>query len=74
MFNLQSLMSQVMMSNQPVQALLGMLNPQQKQIFSQIQNRPNSEQAEIIAKMCNEKGITKDQLAQMVNYFSGNKN
>ena len=73
MFNLQNLMSQVMMSNQPAQALLGLLNPQQKQIFNQFQGKPNNEQAEMIAKICNEKGITKDQLVQIVNYFNGNK-
>jgi hypothetical protein len=66
-------MSQVMMSNQPAQALLGLLNPSQKQIFNQFQSRPNNEQAEMIAKICNEKGITKEQLQQIVNYATGNK-
>jgi uncharacterized protein involved in tellurium resistance len=61
------------MSNQPAQALLGLLNPQQKQIFNQFQGKPSNEQAEMIAKICNEKGITKDQLVQIVNYFNGNK-
>lgn len=51
-----------------------MLSPQQRQIFNQVQNKPNSEQAELIAKMCNEKGISKEQLIQLVGYFSGNKN
>ena len=74
MFNLQNLMNQIMMSKQPAQALLGMLSPQQRQIFNQVQSKPSSEQAELIAKMCNEKGISKEQLIQLVGYFSGNKN
>ena len=63
MFNLQSLMSQMMMSSQPQQALLNLLNPQQLQLFNQFQGQPNDKQAEAIAKMCNEKGISREQLA-----------
>lgn len=74
MINLQSLMSQVMMSNQPAQALMGLLNPQQKSFFNQLKGKPNLEQAETIAKMCNENGITKNQLAQLIGYINGNKN
>ena len=74
MINLQNLLSQVMMSSQPQQALLNLLNPQQQQLFNQLQSQPGDKQAEIIAQMCNEKGITKEQLAQMVKSISGNKN
>jgi hypothetical protein len=61
------------MSNQPQQALLSLLNPQQLQLFNNINNRPNNEQAEAIAKMCNERGISKEQLAQMIRLINGNK-
>jgi hypothetical protein len=46
---------------------MGMLNPNQKQIVSQFQNKTDEEQAEQIAKMCNEKGITKEQLQSIMN-------
>ena len=51
-----------------------LLTPQQKQFFNQFQAQPQQQQAETIAKMCNEKGITKDQLAQMFDLINGNKN
>ena len=73
MINLQSLLSQLTMSNQPTQALLGLLDPQQKQIFSQMQGKSDLDKAEAIAKMCNEKGISKDQLSYIISYISGNK-
>lgn len=74
MFNLQTLMSQVMMSKQPQQALLSLLSPQQLNLFNQLNGRPNEEQAAAIAQMCNERGISKDQLAQMLSLIHGNKN
>ncbi len=46
--------------------LSSLLNPQQQQIFSNITAKSGNEQAAAIAKMCNEKGITKEQLAQIV--------
>ena len=74
MLNLQNLTSQIMMSNQPQQALLNLLNPQQLQVFNQLNSKPNESKAEAIAQMCNEKGITKEQLAQILNLIKGNKN
>ena len=74
MFNLQTLMSQVLMSKQPQQALISLLNPQQLQLFNQLNNKTNEEQAAAIAKMCNEQGINKNQLAQMISLIHGNKN
>ena len=47
-----------------------MLNPGQKQTIDQFKNKSNEEQAEAIAKMCNEKGITKDQLQNIVNMLN----
>jgi len=74
MLNMQSLLSQLLMSNQPLQAASSLLTPQQRQFFNQFQTQPQQRQAEIIAKLCNEKGITKEQYAQFVSYISGNKN
>ena len=47
--------------------MLGMLTGNQKQQVNMFQNKTNQEQAEQIAKMCNEKGITKEQLQNILN-------
>ena len=46
--------------------LMGMLNPNQKQIVSMFQGKTTNEQAEQIAQKCNELGISKDQFNQIV--------
>ena len=46
-----------------------MLNPNQKQLASQFQNKSKEQQAEEIARVCNEKGITKEQLTEIINRF-----
>ena len=74
MFNLQALMSQVLMSSQPQQALLNLLSPHQLNLFNAINNKPNEERAAAIAQLCNERGITKEQYAQMINLINGNRN
>jgi hypothetical protein len=61
------------MSNQPQQALLSLLNPQQLQVFNQLNGKTDQEQAEAIARMCNQNGISKEQFAQMINLINGNK-
>ena len=50
--------------------LMGLLNPNQKQLVNQFQNKNTQEQAEAIAKMCNEKGISKEQFQQIVNMMN----
>ena len=45
------------------------LNPQQKQVINQFQSQSNQQQAEIIARKCNELGISKEQLAQIMKSF-----
>ena len=67
--NLQNLMSQLGNASNPMAMLTGMLNPNQKQLVSQFQNKTNQEQAEQIARVCNEKGITKEQLQAIINSF-----
>ena len=47
-----------------------MLNPNQKQQANQFQNKTSQEQAEEVARICNEKGITKEQLQNIINVFN----
>ena len=49
--------------------LMGMLNPSQKQQVNQLQNKTDEEKAEAIAKLCNEKGIDRQQLEQIISMF-----
>lgn len=48
---------------------MGLLNPSQKQQVNQMQGLSKEQQAEQIAKMCNEKGITKEQLQSIIGNF-----
>ena len=48
---------------------MGVLTGNQKQAVNQFQNKSNYEQAEQVAKMCNENGITKEQLQSIANMF-----
>ena len=48
---------------------MGVLTGNQKQAVNQFQNKNRTQQAEEIAKMCNEKGITKEQLQSIINTF-----
>ena len=43
-----------------------MLSPSQSQMLNLFQNKNSEEQAEAIARMCNDKGITKEQLQDIV--------
>lgn len=64
--NIQSLMSQLKGATNPMQMLMGLLNPSQKQQVSQMQGLSKEQQAERIASICNEKGITKEQLQAII--------
>ena len=50
---------------------MSMLNPSQKQTVNMFQGKTTKEQAEHIAKICNEKGITKEQLESIINALKG---
>ena len=65
--NMQNLLSQMMNAKNPMQMLMGMIPQNQQGLVSQFQGMNKQEQAERIAKICNEKGITKDQLASIIN-------
>ena len=47
--------------------LMTTLNPSQMQVVNQFKSKPREEQAKIISDVCNEKGITKDQLEGIMN-------
>ena len=68
--NIQNLLNQLGSASNPIQMMMGMLSGNQKQLVSQFQGKNNQEQAEQIAKMCNEKGISKEQFAQIVNMLN----
>lgn len=68
--NLQNLMSQLGNATNPIQMMMSMLNPSQKQIMNNFQTKSEQEQAEEIANYCNQNGITKEQLQNIVNMFN----
>ena len=69
MMNMQNLLAQLQNASNPMQMLMGMLTGNQKQTVNQFQMKNKEQQAEEIAKMCNEKGITKEQLQSIINTF-----
>lgn len=69
--NIQNLFNQLKMASNPQQMLMSMMNPQQKQMFQNLKSKGiTEEEAEKIAKVCNEKGITKEQFQTMCNLFN----
>ena len=64
--NVQNIISQLSMSSNPMQMIMGMLpNQNQKTTFSNLANsKSDEERAQIIADLCNKNGITKSQLEQ----------
>ena len=69
---MQNLLAQMMNASNPMSMLTGMLNPNQKQQANQFQNKTTQEQAEEIARICNEKGISKEQLQSIIGMFNKN--
>ncbi len=57
----------MMTASNPQQLLMGMLNPNQQQLVNNFSRQPNEKQAEEIARMCNAKGITKQDLSNIIN-------
>lgn len=45
---------------------MSLLNPQQKQAVNKLQNQPSEKQAEEIANYCNQHGISKEQLKNII--------
>ena len=50
-----------------MQMVMSLLSPQQKQIVSSLNGMSKEQQAQKIADLCNERGISKEQLANMIN-------
>ena len=67
--NIQTLLAQLSQASNPMSMMMGLLNPNQKQALGQFQNKTTQEQAEQIAKICNEKGISKEQLQNILSGF-----
>lgn len=67
--NIQNLLGQLNMSSNPMAMVLGMLpNQNLRSVFSSLMNsNSDEERAQKIADICNQKGITKEQLKQMLN-------
>ena len=68
--NLQNLLMQLGNASNPMQMMMGMLNPNQKQMVNVFQGKNSQQQAEEIAKKCNEIGITKEQLQEIIKVFN----
>ena len=70
MMNINNLISQLGMSTNPMQMMMGMLNPNQKQLVNQLQGKNNQEQAQAIADYCNRNNISKEQLQNIINMMN----
>lgn len=68
--NIQNLMNQLGNSSNPMALMMSMLNPSQKQQANLFQNKNREQQAEEIARICNEKGISKEQLQEIMSKFN----
>ena len=68
--NLNNLFNQLRNATNPLAMLTNMLNPSQKQLVNQFQSKPDMEKAEQIVKICNEKGINKEQFQQIVSFLN----
>ena len=49
-----------------MQMMMGMLNPQQKQAVNSFKGQTNEQQAQRIADYCNQNGISKEQLSNII--------
>ena len=49
---------------------MSMLNPSQKQLANQFQNKTTEQQAQEIANFCNQNGISKEQLQSFMNILN----
>ena len=68
--NIQNLLSQLNNSTNPMQMLMGLLNPSQKQQVNQFQGKSGTDQAQAIADYCNKNGISKEQLQNIIGMIS----
>lgn len=59
----------MMNASNPMQMITNMLNSNQMQAVNQFKAQPTEKQAEEIANLCNQKGITKGDLQKIINAF-----
>ena len=64
--DIQSLMGQMMGASNPIQMMMGILNPQQKQAVNSFKGQTSEQQAQQIADYCNKNGISKEQLSNII--------
>lgn len=69
--NLQNILTQIGQSTNPLQMMMNMLNTSQKEQANQFQMKNKQEQAQTIADLCNQKGISKDDLKKIINGLKG---
>ena len=69
--DIQNLLSQMASSSNPMQMLMGMLTPQQKQTAKMFQSQPSEKQAEMLANYCNQNGISKQQFTDIMRMLKG---
>ena len=67
--DMKNLISQMSNASNPLSMIMSMLNPNQQQLLNSFKGKSKQEQAEHIAKVCNEKGINKEQLQTIINNF-----
>ena len=67
--DMKNLISQMNNASNPLGMITSMLNPNQQQLLSLFKGKNKQQQAEEIAKICNEKGITKEQLQTIISNF-----
>ena len=66
---MNNLISQLMKSKNPTQSIMGMLNPQQRNLANNFMQQNEQQKAQYIADYCNQNGITRQQLADLINQF-----
>ena len=62
-------MNQIQGATNPLQMMMSALNPSQRQTLDLFKNKPSTEQAEEIARKCNELGVSKTDLQELVQLF-----
>ena len=71
--NLQNLLAQMGTATNPMALMMSMLNPNQKQLANQFQNKSKEEQAKKIAEICNQNNISKEQLQDIICLIKGTR-
>lgn len=66
MLNMANLLGQLTNASNPTQMIMSTLDPQRKQMTAQFQNQSQEQQAQILATKCNELGINKQMLVQIM--------